>query len=71
VGAFHDRTNAERIRERMAARYGTAKLMVHQGGAPLWRVVVGAEPSEASANSLADQIRHDSGETNAFVLRLN
>jgi rare lipoprotein A len=71
VGAYRDRHNAERVRERMAAQYGTAKLMTRQGDTPLWRVVVGAESSETGATSLADQIRRESGETNAFVLRLN
>jgi rare lipoprotein A len=68
VGAFRERENAERARIRMAAKYGSAKVVQDQG---LWRVLVGAEKTEERANALCRKIRHDSGEKNAFVVRLD
>jgi rare lipoprotein A len=69
VGAFRDKNNAERVREQMAARYGAARLV---GRAELWRVLVGAEPTEQGANALAERIRRESGENRAaFVVRLD
>jgi len=70
VGAFRNRDNAERMRARMAERFGTAKL-VEQSERGLWRVLVGAEPSEEAARHLADRIRGESGERTAFVVRLD
>src|SRR5262245_31688362 len=71
VGAFRDRANAERARERMESRYGTARLAARQGDTVLWRVLVGAEPSEDSAIALSERIRQEIGERNAFVVRLD
>jgi rare lipoprotein A len=71
VGAFRDRGNAERVRSAMAARYGTARLVVRDGNPSLWRVLVGAEPTEAGATVLSDRIRRESGEKSAFVVRLD
>lgn len=71
VGAFRDRTAAESVRARMEAAYGSARLALRDGNPPLWRVLVGAEPTEDAANTLAARIREESGERNAFVLRLD
>jgi len=71
VGAFRDRTNAERVRAAMAARYGSACLVLRQGSFPVWRVLVGSEGTEAGAAALSDRIRRESGERNAFVVRLD
>jgi len=71
VGAFRDRSNAESVRARMESAYGTARLVVRDGNPPLWRVLVGSEPTEDGANALAARIRQESGETNAFVIRLD
>jgi rare lipoprotein A len=71
VGAFRDRANAERIRSRMASQYGSARLVVRQGSPSVWRVLVGAESTEDSANELSGRIRAESGERNAFVVRLD
>jgi rare lipoprotein A len=71
VGAFRDRNTAEGVRTRMESLYGTARLAVRDGNPPLWRVLVGSEPTEDGANALAARIRQESGEKNAFVLRLD
>jgi peptidoglycan lytic transglycosylase len=72
VGAFRDRRNAERVRSRMEARYGSARLVARPGSPEVWRVLVGSEPTESQAVSLADRIRRESDEKTApFVVRLD
>jgi rare lipoprotein A len=72
VGAFQDRRNAERVRRRMASRYGTAQLCLRGGSPGVWRVLVGAELTESAAGQLAAQIRKDSAENlTPFVVRLD
>src|ERR1017187_1458984 len=72
VGAFGNRANAERLRSRMEARYGTARLLERAENPSVWRVLVGAEPTEDGANRLAERIRQDSVEkTSAFVVRID
>jgi rare lipoprotein A len=72
VGAFRDRANAERLRSRMEARYGSARLLQRAENPAVWRVLVGAETSEDGANHLAERIRQDSVEkTSAFVVRID
>jgi len=71
VGAFRERSNAERARAQMASRYGAARLVLRQGNPDIWRVVVGSETTEEAANALAERIRQEIGERNAFVVRLD
>ena len=72
VGAFEDRRNAERVRSRMESRYGLARMVARPGNPQVWRVLVGSEPTEGQANSLADRIRRESDEkTDPFVVRLD
>ena len=72
VGAFQDRTNADHVRAEMAASFGSARLVSRSGNPPVWRVLVGAEPTEESANALAARIRQKSVESLAcFVVRLD
>ena len=72
VGAFRDRRNAERVRSEMETRYGPARLVMRAGNPSMWRVLVGSEPSEDQANSLAVRIRQESGEkSQAFVVRVD
>jgi rare lipoprotein A len=71
VGAYENRQNAERVRARMASRYGSARLVLRQGNPNVWRVLVGAETTQDGANGLAARIRDESGEKNAFVVRLD
>jgi rare lipoprotein A len=72
VGAFRDRQNAERVRDEMQARYGSAQVVLRAGNPELWRVLVGSEPTETGANSLAERIRRESPNgMAAFVVRLD
>ncbi len=72
VGAFRDRANAERLRSKMEALYGSARLLQRAENPAVWRVLVGAEMSEDAANRLADRIRQDSVEKSpAFVVRVD
>jgi rare lipoprotein A len=69
VGAFANYANAERLRAQYAKRYGTAQIALKQGRVPLYRVLVGKEPSQAAAQQLAAQLRTGRGEL--FVVRLD
>jgi rare lipoprotein A len=71
VGQFQSRESAERVRARMAAEFGAARLVRRPGSPETWRVLVGDAPSEDAAAALAVQIRDKSGERNAFVVRLD
>ena len=72
VGAFRERANAERLRVSMAASYGTARLLQRAENPSLWRVLVGAEPTEEAAGALAVRIRQNSVEKFAgFVVRID
>jgi rare lipoprotein A len=69
VGAFKNRSNAERLRKTMASRFGSARLVVRQGDVPMWRVLVGRESSMEGANDLAEKLRAE--HSAAFVVRLD
>lgn len=71
VGAFRDRANAERERALMERQYGSARLVKRAGDPVLWRVLVGREKTEDAAGSLKSRIRSETGERNAFVVRLD
>jgi peptidoglycan lytic transglycosylase len=71
VGAFRDRASAERIRARMAAQYGAAKVVMREGNPAMWRVLVGSEKTEDGAGALLSRIHKESGERIAFVVRLD
>ncbi len=69
AGAFLDKSRAERLCNSLEREHGTARLVLHPGSPPLWRVVVGNEPTEDAANALARNIRQEVG--TAFVVRLD
>jgi rare lipoprotein A len=71
VGAFRDKTNAERECARLAAKYGATKLVFREGNPSVWRVLVGSEKTPDGADELRRRILKDSGERNAFVIRLD
>jgi rare lipoprotein A len=72
VGAFRNKENAETLRKRMAGRYGAASLVQRNDTPGLWRVLVGAEPTEQAAAELAARIRQDSVEkSTGFVVRID
>ncbi len=71
VGAFRNRDNADRLRDAMAACYGTARVVSRADTPDLWRVLVGAETSTGDAAALAERIHTETGENNGFVVRLD
>jgi rare lipoprotein A len=71
VGAFSSRDTAEKMRQDMQTRYGSAKLIERPGNASVWRVVVGSENSADSAENLAMKIRGAENLPQSFVVRLD
>lgn len=69
VGAFRDRTNAERLCREMREQYGDARLAPRDGEPVVWRVLVGREPALERAAALAERLRARFGA--AFVVRLD
>jgi peptidoglycan lytic transglycosylase len=71
VGAFTQRGNAERLRDRLMPRY--APIFIQDYDAPnghFYRVRVGRVPSEQGAEQLAAQLRTQQ-RLNTFVVRLD
>ena len=69
AGAFQDKDRAERLRASLDRDYGAARLVLRRGYPPLWRVLVGKVHTEESANTLAQQVREQTG--TGFVVRLD
>ncbi len=69
TGAFRERANAERQRQRLSKRYRDVRLVERPGDPPLWRVLVGRLPSQQEAEVLAGRLRAELGE--AFVVRVD
>jgi len=69
TGAFSNRENAEHLREKYAGRFGNAQLALKHGPVPVWRVLVGKEPSVDAANQLAVVLSAEN--KNVFVVRLD
>lgn len=71
VGAFADRANAERLRERLAADYEHISIQDTTGPTGrLFRVRVGIEPNENAAQKLGNKLSSETG-LRAFVVRLD
>jgi rare lipoprotein A len=71
VGAFARRANADRLRDRLTARY--APIFIQDYDAPngyFYRVRVGQVPTEQGAEQLAAQLRTQQ-RLNTFVVRLD
>jgi len=71
TGAFRNPDNAGRYFALMKSRYGAARLVPPDEDSGIWRVLVGFETTREDAETLAARIRNDSGENNAFVVRLD
>ena len=52
VGAFHNRDEAESLRQQLAAKYGNSRLIFREGDQS-WRVLVGFEPALEDASVMA------------------
>jgi rare lipoprotein A len=71
VGAFADRANAERLRQKLAADYEHISIQDTTGpSGRLFRVRVGSEPNEASAQKLGNKLSGETG-MHTFVVRLD
>src|SRR6266478_6419077 len=71
VGAFRDRTNAERLRDRLSATY--SPIFIQQYDSPdgvFYRVRVGKISGEDAAHQFGEQL-HDRGGFTSFVTRLD
>ena len=72
VGAFRDRANADRLRDRIAERFQPVMIQSFDRGDGLYhRVRVGQESSAAAAQELARQLVEAGLATEAFVVRPN
>lgn len=71
VGAFRERANAERLRERLTASYSPIFIQqIEAGQNSFYRVRVGKISGEEAAQQYADQLRGKEGFT-PFVVRLD
>ena len=71
VGAFRERANAERLRERLSASYSPIFIQQHDAGdSSFYRVRVGKISGEEAAQQYADQLRSKESFT-PFVVRLD
>jgi len=72
VGAFRDRSNAQRLQGRVSSRFGPVVIQSFDRGDGLYhRVRVGREGSEEGARQLAERLREAGLATETFVVRLN
>jgi rare lipoprotein A len=71
IGAFREKTNADRAQQNMTAAYGAAKAVLRVGNPPVWRILAGRETSPDAAEALAKRIRTEQHEPQAFVVRLD
>lgn len=72
VGAFRDRANADRLRDRIAERFQPVIIQSFDRGDGLYhRVRVGQESSIEAAQELARQLVEAGLATDTFVVRLN
>ncbi len=70
VGAFRDKSNADREVNLMSA-YGSAVSVLRPGNPAVWRVLAGRENSQQAAETLAQRIRDEQHVPEAFVVRLD
>jgi rare lipoprotein A len=71
IGAFREKANAERAEQNMIANYGAARAVLRAGDQPVWRILAGRETSPEAAEILAQRIRIEQHEPQAFVVRLD
>ena len=70
VGAFKDRSTAEKLRDRLNRRYGNVFVETYQGDdGVVYRVRLGPKPSLSQATQLASQLGREMLRT--FVVRVN
>jgi rare lipoprotein A len=69
AGAFQDKDRAEQLREQLEQRYAPVRVVRRDGGAPVWRVLVGIKATQEEAEALAPAIRRYAPD--AFVVRID
>jgi rare lipoprotein A len=72
VGAFKDRRNAARLKERIAQQFGPVTILeFDRGDGIFYRVRVGRASTEAAARNLARDLRAAGLATETFVVRVD
>ena len=72
VGAFRDRSNAERLKDTLSRQYGPVSIQeFDRGDYIFYRVRVGQERTEAAARDLARDLRAADLATATFVVRVD
>ena len=72
VGAFRDRSNAERLKDTISRQYGPVSIQEFDRGDYLfYRVRVGQERTEAAARDLARDLREAGLAAETFVVRVD
>jgi rare lipoprotein A len=72
VGAFKDRNNAERLKERIESQFGPVIIQEFESGeGVLYRVRVGQASTEEAARALAQSLLRANLTTETYVVRLN
>ena len=72
VGAFRDRSNAERLKDTLSRQYGPVSIQeFDRGDYIFYRVRVGQERTEAAARDLARDLREANLATGTFVVRVD
>lgn len=72
VGAFRDRSNAERLKELIEPQFGPVIIQdFEDGDGLLYRVRVGHKSTEDGARALAQSLRRANLATETFVVRSN
>ncbi len=71
VGAYRDKSNADRMETSMTAIYGAGRAVLRNSEPPVWRVLAGHENSTDAAELLAQRIRAEQNVPEAFVVRLD
>jgi rare lipoprotein A len=71
VGAFRDRGNAERLRDRLSVKYNPIQIrQLETADGVLYRVQVGRVSGEDAANQMSEELRERERLT-SFVVRLD
>ena len=69
VGAFQDQNRAEAVRRAAGQKFGPARVVVRQSSPPVYRVLVGEEPSLEQAQGLAARLNDEF--RSAFAVRID
>jgi rare lipoprotein A len=69
VGAFRDRTNAERLQRELARRYHPVEITSREAGGRIWRVRVGHKATVSEAQLLASELAKE--REKVFVVRID